>query len=147
MSDEGIDRFAGSALTEEQVRQIIREEMNTRRYDSIVPIPRVEEAAPALGSMWPVDDDLFVWLIFEGFCRQAEEEALTLTEFHDRGEISPEKIPRESAAPLGRPREDFVWRHFEGVAQRPPVSYWLEAEATDEARQDAIERSEAPPYA
>lgn len=138
-------KFAGLNLTEEQVRQIIRDEMNTHRYETLIPLPRDEEihhalleAGIELTAAWPVDDNLLVYLTWESFARQAENEHLELVEFDDLGEVPPEEISPETVKPFMRPAADFIWRRFRGVAQRPPVSYWLEAESLHDTGQNAL---------
>ena len=79
-----------------------------KRYRTIVPIPKDQ----------PADDDVLVWLTRESFDRQAEADALTIIEFTDAGEVAAEDIPPKADKQLGKPAAEFVWRAFEGVAQR-----------------------------
>jgi hypothetical protein len=101
----------------------------TRRYTSLVPLPRDEQSAELLGSQWPVDVSLFIWLVREGFERRATADALEIIEFNDLGEIAPEDVNPKADEQLGHPAAEFIWRSFEAIAQRPAWSYWLEAES------------------
>lgn len=109
-----------------------------------IPLPRTAEVAALFPDIpWPVDEDTLVWLTRESFVRQAENDYLELTEFRDCGEVPVEDIPPLVERQLGRPATDFVWRRFEGVAQRGPISYWLGAEALHQRGQEALAEQEA----
>lgn len=117
----------------------------TRRYTNTVPLPLSEDAAAVLDSMWPVDEALFVWLVREGFERQAESESLELIEFYDLGEVPPELIPAAVVQQLveaGGKRDEFTWRGFIGVARRSALSHWFEAAAMHYAGQDALAQAQ-----
>lgn len=111
------------------------------------PLPRDDDTAAWLKEhghdfgVWPITEDaekLLVWLQFEGFVREATGKGLVLIEFNDLGEVPPESIPPSADQILGRPSTDFVWRHFTGTGRRPPLSYWLQAEAMHKQGQDAL---------
>jgi hypothetical protein len=80
-------------------------------YRTVVPVPRDQS----------VDDAVTVWLVRESFERTAESNALVLTSFTDLGEVAAEDIPPKAEKQLGRPATAFVWRSFEGVAERAQV--------------------------
>lgn len=115
------------------------------------PLPRDDETAAWLKErgyafgVWPItedDDKALVWFQREGFDREAASKGLVLIDFQDLGEMPPESIPPSADQLLGRPSADFVWRHFTGTARRPPLSYWLQAEAMHHQEQDAAARAD-----
>ena len=124
----------------------------TKDYETIIPLPRdqatADELAAAgieLGTQWPIDDVLLVWLVRESFDRAAQNWSLELVEFTDEGEVNPEdRDPKHMEPLLERlqlPATDFIWRKFTGKARRPAAV--LAAIAADLDDQRAAIEAEA----
>ena len=122
----------------------------TRDYETIIPLPRDADTAAwlaakgvELGTRWPIDDDVLVWLVRESFVNAAKAFAFELVEFTDHGNIDYETaladhpdLGKDLLERLDRPADDFVWRRFTGLARQ--ASYVEAALADDLAHRAEV---------